>query len=156
MATDEIDDVAARRRWTAILAKAPASALEAAWESLPERPAYSLLRRPEIGLVMVRGRIGGSGGPFNLGEMTMTRAAVRLEGEDEAGIAGFGHIAGRDVRHAELAAVIDAMLQTRRWRDLVAARILEPLAAAQQAKRAAAAAKTAATKVEFFTLVRGD
>jgi hypothetical protein len=61
----------------AVLAKAEASEVSAAWERL-EKPAYTLLRPPEPGLVLVRGRMGGLGDPFNLGEMAVTRSAVRL------------------------------------------------------------------------------
>src|SRR5215469_26876 len=95
---------AARRRWMAALARADVKTLEAAWHDLPERPPYRHLRQPEVGLAMVRGRMGGTGQKFNLGEMTVARAAVRTD----SGVVGFGYVAGRDRRHAELAAVFDA------------------------------------------------
>src|SRR5689334_13720997 len=98
----------ARRRWMAVLAKTPGEALERAWESLPDRPAYRVVRPAEIGLVMVRGRIGGTGAPFNLGEMTATRCVVEL---DSGGAPGFAYVAGREPRKAELAAAFDALLQ---------------------------------------------
>src|SRR2546429_5457117 len=50
-------------------------------------PAHEDLREPENGLVMVRGRIGGDGAPFNLGEAAGTRAPVRLA----TGEGGFGY-----------------------------------------------------------------
>lgn len=37
---------------------------------------FTELRPAETGLVMLRGRIGGDGAPFNAGEATVTRAAV--------------------------------------------------------------------------------
>ncbi|MFN0115117.1 MAG: phosphonate C-P lyase system protein PhnG, partial [Paracoccaceae bacterium] len=40
---------------------------------LPALPPHQALRGPEIGLVMVRGRVSGTGAPFNLGEMAVTR-----------------------------------------------------------------------------------
>ena len=144
--------IAARRRWMGILAKAPRAALERAWDDLAEPPAYRLLRAPEIGLAMVRGRIAGTGEPFNLGEMTMTRAAVQLAGP-QGTVTGYGHVAGRDPRHAELAALFDAMLQGGDGR---AAALVETLAAELAAIRAAKAAKAAPSRVEFFTLVRGE
>ena len=136
----------------AVLAKAPAAALEDAWRTLPDKPGYEMLRPPEIGLAMVQARAGGTGERFNLGEMTMTRCAVRLDD----GTVGFGHVAGRAKRHAELAAVLDALLQTSARRREVERLVVAPLAAAQQAHRSNAAARAAATRVEFFTLVRGD
>jgi alpha-D-ribose 1-methylphosphonate 5-triphosphate synthase subunit PhnG len=101
-----------RRRWLAVLAKARVGDLEAAWASLADKPRYRVLRRAETGLVMMRGRIGGTGQPFNFGEMTMTRAAVQLlDDANDASRTGFGHVAGRSARHAELVTLFDALLQ---------------------------------------------
>jgi alpha-D-ribose 1-methylphosphonate 5-triphosphate synthase subunit PhnG len=138
-----------RRRWLSTLAKAPASQVVSAWDELAEPPAYRALRAPEIGMVMVRGRMGGTGDAFNVGEMTVTRAAVRLD----AGPTGVGYVAGRDRRHAEIAAALDAMMQSPALRPAAEA-IIRPLAAAQAARRDTAARKAAATRVDFFTMVR--
>ena len=101
-----------RQRWLSLLAKAPAGRLEALWAEVGAVPAYTLLRRPEIGLVMVKGRISGSGAPFCAGEMTVTRAAVRLE----SGEIGHGYVGGRHPRQAEIVAAIDALGQKPDWR----------------------------------------
>jgi alpha-D-ribose 1-methylphosphonate 5-triphosphate synthase subunit PhnG len=154
MPTDQA--VKERQGWLAVLAKARPATLEAAWETLADRPAYRLLRVPEIGLAMVRGRVGGTGPAFNLGEMTMTRAAVQLVEPGRAARLGFGNVAGRCPRHAELMAVLDAMLQEPDYRAAVMAQVIEPLDAAARAARAAMAAKVAATRVDFFTMVRGE
>ena len=145
-------DRSARQRWMSVLAKAAPADLEARWQSFGEAPSWACLRPPETGMVMVRGRAGGTGQRFNLGEMTVTRCAVALDG----GATGFGYVAGRDRRHAELAAVVDALMQDPARRQIVEQRIIEPLLNQQQAVRRAAARKTAATKVDFLTLVRGD
>jgi alpha-D-ribose 1-methylphosphonate 5-triphosphate synthase subunit PhnG len=139
-----------RRRWLSILAKAPSQDVIAAWEELAERPAYSALRAPEIGMVLVRGRMGGTGDAFNLGEMTVTRSAVRLD----TGETGIGYVAGRDRRHAEIAAAVDAMMQSADLRPAVEGAIVARLARGQEQRRDAAARKAAATKVDFFTMVR--
>lgn len=139
-----------RRRWLSILAKAPSNEVIQAWDALTERPAYRALRAPEIGMVLVRGRAGGTGDAFNLGEMTVTRAAVR----PDSGETGIGYVAGRDRRHAEIAAAVDAMMQSDALRPAVESAIVGRLANAQQQRRDAAARKAAATKVDFFTLVR--
>jgi alpha-D-ribose 1-methylphosphonate 5-triphosphate synthase subunit PhnG len=116
-----------------------------------------VLRRGETGLVMVRGRIGGNGQPFNFGEMTMTRAAVQLlDAAGEVAQTGFGHIAGRSARRAELVALFDAMLQEPARRAALVHRLIEPLAAEQDAAKAAGTAKVMASKVDFFTMVRGE
>lgn len=138
----------ARKSWMATLAKAPPARLASL---LPDLPAHSVLRQPEIGAVMVRGRIGGTGAPFNLGEMTVTRASVRLA----SGQVGHAWVQGRDKGHALRAAAVDALMQTAQAADLTR-QVLQPLAAEAQATRAARGAKAAATRVDFFTMVRGE
>ncbi len=68
--------VAPRRAWIRLLSRAPLEMLEAALAALAG-PHPQWLRRPETGLVMVQGRIGGSGAHFNLGEVTVTRCVLR-------------------------------------------------------------------------------
>lgn len=137
-----------RRVWLSLLAKAAPARLA---ELLPEVPAHEALRAPEIGAVMVRGRVGGTGAPFNLGEMTVTRASVRLAD----GTVGHGYVQGRDRAHAARAAVIDALMQGAQAAQ-IRAQVLDPLAAEAAAARASRSAKAAATRVDFFTLVRGE
>jgi alpha-D-ribose 1-methylphosphonate 5-triphosphate synthase subunit PhnG len=137
-----------RRGWMAILAKARPERLAAL---LPELPAHDRLRAPECGAVMVRGRIGGTGAPFNLGEMTVTRCSVRLAD----GTVGHAYVQGRDRGHALRAAVVDALMQTADAPRL-RADVLDVLAAEAAAARGARAARAAATRVEFFTLARGE
>src|SRR5215470_14429042 len=139
-----------RQRWLSILAKAPPDRLEALWREIGETPDYALLRQPEIGLVMVQGRISGSGAPFAAGEMTVTRAAVRLDG----GQVGIGYVGGRRPRQAELVALIDALGQLPNWRQRIDDRVVAPLAEEAEARRRQRLAKAAATKVDFFTVAR--
>jgi alpha-D-ribose 1-methylphosphonate 5-triphosphate synthase subunit PhnG len=145
-------DTDQRRRWLSILAAAPRVALRTAWDELDHPPELPLLRAPECGLVMARGRIGGSGPRFNLGEVTVTRCTV--QGRDA--VLGHGYVRGRDKAHAELVARFDALLQEPVWRDRLLRGVIEPLAEACAAREAALARKAAATRVEFFTMVRGD
>ncbi len=140
--------VSERQRWMAVLARAGADEISARLAECPELPEYRRLRGPEPGLVMVRGRQGGGGAAFNLGEMTVTRCTVRTE----CGWTGHAYVAGRDARQAELAAVLDALLQDPARNATLARRVIEPLAAAQRERRERTARKAAATKVQFFTL----
>ena len=135
-----------RRAALGLLARSPAVRLNAL---LPDLPAHEVLRSPEIGTVMVRGRAGGTGNAFNLGEMTVTRASVRLS----SGEVGHGYVQGRDRGHALRAALVDAMGQADPAR---ADAILAPLRADEARRRAAIAAEAAATRVDFFSLVRGE
>jgi alpha-D-ribose 1-methylphosphonate 5-triphosphate synthase subunit PhnG len=135
-----------------VLATAAPDDLEQAWKRLGDPPRYTFVRRPEVGLVMVRGRTGGTGLRFNLGELPVSRCSVRLAD----GTIGHAWVGGRSLRHAEIAAVLDALLQRgERGRDL-AAEVVEPLRERRDARRSAAAQRSAPTRVEFFTLVRGD
>lgn len=141
-------DTQARKGWLSLLAKAPPSHLAAL---LPDLPPHETLRAPEVGAVMVQGRAGGTGAPFNLGEMTVTRCSVRLSG----GAVGHAWVQGRDKSHARRAAVADALLQTAAAAE-IEAKVIQPLQAEADAMRQGRAAKAAATKVEFFTMVRGE
>lgn len=140
--------IRARKGWMSVLAKAAPARLAAL---LPDLPEHAVLRAPEVGAVMVRGRIGATGAPFNLGEMTVTRASVQLV----SGEVGHGHVQGRSKAAAEWAAVVDALMQTGRAAEVRAA-VLDPLGAGMTALAQVRAEKAAATRVEFFTLVRGE
>ena len=131
----------------AILARASAEELSARLAALGPLSEAETLRAPETGLVMVRGRAGGDGDAFNLGEMTVTRCAVRLGAH-----IGHAYIAGRDHSKARLAALLDAALQDQALQPALLQSIIEPLARAQQAARATEARKAAATRVDFFTM----
>lgn len=139
-----------RQRWLSLLAKAPSARLEALWNGIGPVPSYSMLRRPEIGLVMVQGRISGSGDPFCAGEMTVTRAAVRLQG----GQIGIGYVGGRKPRQAEIVAAIDALGHLPEWHEAIETKIVAPLATEAETRHRLVAAKAAATKVDFFTVAR--
>lgn len=143
--------VETREGWMSVLACANAQHLRRLWAELEKTPEFSFLRRPDVGLVMTRGRAGATGAPFNLGEATATRCSIRLAEGPE----GHAYILGRDVEKAEIAAVCDALLQTEAASE-IRARILEPLVAAAETRRAEAAARAEGTRVEFFTMVRGE
>jgi alpha-D-ribose 1-methylphosphonate 5-triphosphate synthase subunit PhnG len=146
---------AQRRAAMAVLAHCDAAEIAAhldavalpAHQNLPEN-----LREPESGLVMLRGRIGGDGAPFNLGEATVSRAAVRLV----TGEVGFGYTLGRDRHKARLIALCDALIQSVDHADTIEAQVLAPLRARMISERNRRAAETAATRVDFYTLVRGE
>lgn len=142
----------ARQRWMSALARAPREQLETFWAHWTAEKDYTPLRVPETGLVMTRGRAGGTGQRFNLGEITVTRAAVRLHD----GVVGHAYVLGRDSRHAELAAVLDALLQKPEHHDALEQTLIAPLVAERAVQRHELSRKAAATKVDFFTLVRGE
>ncbi len=149
--TDENGKQARRKAAMSVLAHSAAAEIAGCLDSLA-LPAYEYLRAPEAGLVMVRGRVGGDGAPFNLGEATVSRAAVRLS----TGEVGFGYTLGRDRYKAQLMALCDALIQTADHAGLVEDAVLAPLRAAMASDRSRKATEAAATRVDFYTMVRGE
>ena len=145
-------NLGARQALMRTCTQATEAELEAGLAALGELPASEELRPVETGLVMLRGRMGGSGPPFNIGEASVTRAVVRLD----TGAVGFSYLLGRSHRRARLAAIVDALGQDPNWRARLETSLVAPVKARQAAADARVRANTAATKVEFFTLVRGE
>lgn len=145
-------DAAGRQAMMAVLAAADKPRLLALWQNWPDRPEHKRVRGPETGLVMVRGRAGGGGAPFNLGEATVTRATVRID----SGEIGHAYALGRDDEKVLIAALFDAIWQRHADRQAVEDKVIAPLRAEQAAADQKKLDETAATKVDFFTLVRGD
>ncbi|WP_417671268.1 phosphonate C-P lyase system protein PhnG [Roseibium sp.] len=156
MDTDQTSAVpvsqARRKSNMAVLAEATPQAIAEKLTLLGDLPAHDVIRVPETGLVMVRGRTGGTGSPFNLGEVTVTRCVVRLA----SGETGSSYIVGRHKQHAHDAALIDALWQHPELTETVEASVISPLKSDQQGHRQQVAEETAATRVDFFTMVRGD
>jgi alpha-D-ribose 1-methylphosphonate 5-triphosphate synthase subunit PhnG len=148
---DESAGQARRRAVMSVLAHAGAAEISGRLDAIA-LPAHEDLREPENGLVMVRGRVGGEGAPFNLGEATVSRAAVRLS----TGEVGFGYTLGRDRQKARMIALCDAMVQSAEFAAAVETEVIAPLRTAMIAKRNRKAAEAAATRVDFYTLVRGE
>ena len=134
-----------------MVAKAPAARLRALWAGIGEDPEHRVLRAPETGTVMVRGRTGGTGAPFNLGEVTVTRCSVALG----SGAVGHGYVQGRDREAARVAALADALAEDGEA-DRIEAALIAPLAAEAEDRARDRAEKAAATRVEFFTMMRGE
>jgi alpha-D-ribose 1-methylphosphonate 5-triphosphate synthase subunit PhnG len=143
--------VAQRKAAMAVLAHATAVEIAAHLDAI-ELPSHELLREAENGLVMVRGRIGGDGAPFNIGDATVSRAAVRLA----SGEVGFGYTLGRDADKARMIALCDALVQSAEFAGSVEASVIAPLRIAMLARRNRRAAEAAATRVDFYTMVRGE
>ena len=142
----------ARPAWLAVLARASLDQLEALLPAAAKLAPLAQVRAPEIGMVMLRGRVGGTGNPFNLGEASVVRCAVRL-GDGPLGVS---YALGRDKRRAELAARVDALLQDPQQHDALQRTLIAPLAHAQAQARARKQQDVAGSKVEFFTFVRGE
>ena len=145
-------DTAARRAAMAVLAQAHTAEIRQGLAAVVDPLRCVELRPVATGLVMLRGRVGGDGAPFNLGEATVTRAAVRMD----SGEVGFSYLLGRDHEKARLAAVCDALWQSERCRDAIERHVLAPIRLRVGRERAEKREQAAATRVDFFTLVRGE
>jgi alpha-D-ribose 1-methylphosphonate 5-triphosphate synthase subunit PhnG len=152
----EAEQISLRRAVLAVLADGSAAeiahGIEQVCAALGALPAHDAIRPAECGLVMVQGRIGGDGAPFCLGEATVSRAAVRLA----SGETGFGYVLGRDRDKAQLVALCDALAQSERFREAIQQQVVAPIRARLEAARRRTAEQATATKVDFFTLVRGE
>ena len=135
-----------------ILAKSSSRELEDAWQEMLEKPKYKHLQKPETGGIMVRGRAGGSGIRFNLGEVTATRCTIQIV----KGHVGSAYVMGRDHRHAELAAIFDALLQDPLHHPEISSKVVSRLKVSCDKRKEEISKKSAATKVDFFTMVRGE
>jgi alpha-D-ribose 1-methylphosphonate 5-triphosphate synthase subunit PhnG len=145
-------EITIRQRWLGVLANTPLARLHALLTPhLPPADQVQWLRRAQTGLVMLQGRSGGSGARFNLGEISVTRASCQI-----AGHAGHGWVRGSDSSHAELIAQADALLQQAERHPLLMQQLIEPLERELTARRTRSARESAASKVAFFTMVRGE
>lgn len=141
-----------RRDALAVLVHGTMSELSDGLRKVGDLPIFETIRQPENGLVMVRGRVGGDGRAFNLGEAIVTRAAVRLA----SGETGFGYVLGRNHDKSQLIALCDALFQHVRYREPVERHVIAPIRSRREKDRKESAERTAATRVDFFTLVRGE
>jgi alpha-D-ribose 1-methylphosphonate 5-triphosphate synthase subunit PhnG len=145
------NDTLLRKSILDTLALASLEEFHDAWRRLDHQPEVTSVRGPEAGLVMVRGRTGGTGQPFNFGEVVVSRATVQLQ----SGLIGHGHVLGNALEKAKFVATFDALAQDEEHRFAVEALVDE--VASRVAKEALQRAQeVAATRVEFFTMVRGD
>ena len=141
-----------RAFWMSVLARASQKEIRAALAlAKVELPNVEVVKVAETGTLMLEARAGGSGRRFNTGEATMTRCVVR-HGE----MLGFSYALGRDKDKAHLSATLDCLLQDDEQRRDLMERIIQPLADVQRRRRETESRRAAATKVEFFTMVRGD
>jgi len=142
-----------RPEWMALLARAPHNLLDAA---VPQshRAAPQWLRQPETGLMMVQGRAGGTGERFNLGEVTVTRCALRLAGAGANAPVGVAYVLGRNHRQAQLAAMADSLLQDPAHREGLEEKLLTPVREHLQQQRAVRHDRAQTTKVDFLTVAR--
>jgi alpha-D-ribose 1-methylphosphonate 5-triphosphate synthase subunit PhnG len=137
----------------ALLARAPVPLLSGALRAHTSTPPL-WLRKPETGLMMVQGRAGGTGERFNLGEITVTRCALRLAGDSTEAPVGVAYVLGRNHRQAQLAAMADALLQDPAQRDLLEAQLLDPVRRHLQQAQAQRHQRAQTTKVDFLTVAR--
>ncbi len=142
-----------RPEWMALLARAPLPLLSGALTAHTNTPPL-WLRKPETGLMMVQGRAGGTGERFNLGEVTVTRCALRLAGDYSDAPVGVAYVLGRNHRQAQLAAMADALLQDPLQRDLLEAELINPVRQHLQDLKTQRHERAQTTKVDFLTVAR--
>ena len=136
-----------------LLARAPLPLLEQALHA-HSHTTPRWLRPPETGLMMIQGRAGGTGDRFNVGEVTVTRCALRLSSATERDPVGVAYVLGRSHRHAFLAALADALLADPALREDLEHNLLAPIRSSLTTGRLAREQRAHSSKVEFFTVAR--
>ncbi len=156
-AQDHAPHTQARQRWMRAFALGQEATLEAALQSCDPAPIYTFLRKPEAGMIMLEGKAGNSGQRFNLGEMLVTRCAVSVKEHSKNQMnEGHAYIMGNNPKHAIMAALLDALMQDSAYTSTLEKTLVAPLLATHEAQRNSVTAETARTKVDFFTMVRGE
>ena len=145
-------ELTARQRWMGLLARSNENDFNKLWQELELEPNFVVIKPAQQGLVMVRGRAGGSGHPFNMGEITVTRCSVRLDN----GIVGHGYVSGRRMDFSQKAAIVDALMQDEEFNERLENNLISKLEDLEKQRREDMSKKVAATKVDFFTMVRGE
>lgn len=121
-------------------------------QSLQLAPEYELIRTPETGLVQ----------PVPAWAVSATAslpATPPLPAQRYARLtvpSVYSWILGRDRPHAERCAAIDALLQSPRHFHTLMETLITPLEALRSARIEARRAEVNASRVDFFTTVRGD
>jgi alpha-D-ribose 1-methylphosphonate 5-triphosphate synthase subunit PhnG len=141
-----------RQRWMSALAQAPIDVLEFVWHEIEGTVSYRFIEKPAVSTVTVRVRGVGAGWGLALGEMRVSRCSVQLP----QGTIGHGYVAGRDLRHAELAAVFDALLQDPSRRPFLETRLIGPMLRAAGSSVTAGAAPESAARAQLFTVTCGE
>lgn len=152
MKTDELtaQNQSQRQQWMSALATADFEQLTALWQAQSFTPSYQFIRAPEIGLAQVQARMGGTGNRFNVADVTVTRCVIKLENGD----LGYSYISGRNKPHAELAALIDGLMQSETYQPELMMSVIQPLQTTRAKKHQLRQQQVASSKVDFFTLVR--
>lgn len=142
-----------RQEWISLLGSADPEWLQEQKDALdPEldlEPDYMV--RPETGMIMMQARQDGEGPRFNLGEVTVTRCILKLDQ-----VMGYAMIMGSDLRHAELAALFDALLQMPEPGTALQKKLVPKLRRMKESAQDREADEVRTSKVEFFTMKRGE
>ncbi len=141
-----------RKNALSILAKSALSNIVECWDSVDIDPVFSFLKKPEVGMVMVRAKAGGDGQQFNMGEMTVTRCVIQLDSKE----IGYGYTSGRNPKKSKIIAVIDACFQVNTLNKTIENNIISPLENILMEKESKQKNKVDSSKVDFFTMVRGE
>lgn len=145
-------DRAERQSWISLLGSADKPRLQQAWDEIRPKVTHTLVSGPETGLVMVRAREDGEGPRFNLGEMTVSKCVLKVDDT----YLGYGMVMGSDLKHAKLAALLDGLCQHPGFGPALKAGLLKDLSQQREEQEAAMAEEASRTRVEFFTLKRGE
>lgn len=145
-------NVEQRQNLLSTLAKSSLKDIQSYWPHSPNDYQFNTIRPPQTGMVMAVARTETTGEPFNLGEVSVTRCALRLE----SGETGFGYSMGSDTEQVLHIALIDALAQVDDNFDTLSAEVINPLKQKIADRQKRQKALTDTTKVDFLTITRGE
>ena len=103
-------------------------------------------------MIMVRAKADGSKKRFNLGEVIVSRCVLEVNQK----YLGVSWVLGSNLKHVELAALFDGLMQDPEYHGKLNLSLLQALKEKQKKKDDIIVKDAADTKVEFFTLKRGE
>lgn len=140
-----------RQEWISLLGSADPVWLEKQNTCLNLDLEPVFIVKPETGMIMMQARQDGSGPRFNLGEVTVSRCILKL-----GTTMGYSMVMGSNLRHAQLAALFDALLQKPEQGLNLQNNLVPKLRQIRDQKRREYKEDIETSKVEFFTLKRGE
>ena len=146
----EVNVLETRQAWLRLFALSSDQELENIVRISGLESRCSVIAEPEVGIVTVRSRISGNGAKFNIGDACVTKCEVLLDQQTK----GYATVLGGRARRAKLVAILDAAMAAQIGEPLFT--MVQQLAEAQVLRVAHRRFKAAETKVDFFTMVRGD
>lgn len=146
------DATMTRSEWMTVLALSHPSDIEERLEGVGPLPQFSFVRRPHHASVALRARSSRTGVLFEPGEMTMTRCIIKIDPD----VFGYAYVGGRNLRHAALAALLDAVLQRGGDQQMLVQTLISELKSLIDRRQEQVRRQAQASAVDFSVQMQGE